>query len=190
MSRSLSTLLRESARLAVSRRARRNAWFEWQRRLGGEPGLPPPPIRRVLLVCHGNLCRSPYAAARLAVRLPEHEVRSSGLAARGGEPADADALRAAARAGVSLDAHRTRPFKAEDAAWADLLLVMEGHHVARLLRKAPEAEAQTRLLGHFLEAPPYHLEDPWGEPDAVFDSVFARIDQAVAALAARIEAAG
>ncbi|KAB0641364.1 low molecular weight phosphotyrosine protein phosphatase, partial [Burkholderia territorii] len=34
----------------------------------------------LLVVCEGNLCRSPLAAALLAVRLPQADVRSAGLA--------------------------------------------------------------------------------------------------------------
>ena len=187
MSEAWPRRMRTAVRVLVSSRARQDAWREWQRRLGGEPGLPAQDVERVLVVCEGNLCRSPYAAALLAARLPRLEVRSAGLAARGGDPAAEAAQRAAQERGLDLAAHRTRRLVAEDVAWADLVLGMEGHHAVALERHWPEAEPRIRLLGEFLAEPPFAIEDPWGREDAIFHAVFARVERAVARLAARLE---
>ena len=50
--------------------------------------------------------------------------------------------------------------------------------------------AKCRLLGHFLEAPPYAIADPWGCDDAVFDATFERIRTALERLSARLPRAG
>ncbi len=167
--------------------ARHDAWHEWRRRLRGEPDLPAGSLGRVLFVCHGNICRSPFAERVLRERLPALEVRSAGLEAAEGNPADPAALRAAARAGCSLDAHRTRRMTPDQVAWADLVLGMEGSHARRLLARWPEARPKLRLLGDFLASPPHRLQDPWGQPDAVFDQVFGRVVAAVERLARRLE---
>ena len=81
---------------------RANARWEWARRLGGPPTLPGRQVRHVLVLCMGNLCRSPYAAALLAERMPELEVRSAGLNAADGHPAEPRAVEVARRRGVAL----------------------------------------------------------------------------------------
>lgn len=175
----LGTAIKTAGRMVLRPEARQDARHEWGRRLRGEPALPGPAPTRVLVVCHGNLCRSPYAAARLARRAPALEVRSGGLGAGGGDPADATARRVAAARGLSLEAHRTEVLDAEQVEWAELILAMEGRHVAAIARRWPGAEARTRVLGHFLPAPPYQIADPWGRPEACFHETFERIDRAL-----------
>lgn len=177
---------RALARVLVSSQAREDAWYEWRRRLAGEPGLPGS-VQRVFVVCHGNLCRSPFVVARLAQRLPALEVRSAGLAASGDDPAPEAAVRAASRRNIDLASHRTRRVSDQDVADADLILGMQGRHAAELVRRWPDCEARVRLLGDFLPEPPFAIADPWGRDDAFFDTVFARVEAAVARLAQRIE---
>ncbi len=179
--------LRSLARLAHSAPARHDARHELRRRLRGEPRLPEGPLHRVLVLCHGNICRSPFAAALLAARVPVLEVRSAGLHAGEGYPADSSAIACARRMGVALTEHRSARVSAERLAWADLILVMQGHHVAAIERDWPSVRSRVRLLGDFLPAPPYLLPDPWGEAEEVFDQVFTRLRSAVGNLAIRIE---
>ncbi|HVH18406.1 MAG TPA: low molecular weight protein-tyrosine-phosphatase, partial [Myxococcota bacterium] len=140
-----------------------------------------------LVLCHGNICRSPFAAALLPARLPNLEVRSAGLQAADGDPADATAASCAQRRGISLAAHRSARVDAESLAWADLILVMQGAHVAEIASRWPQHRARVRLLGDFLAGPPYLLPDPWGREEQIFEQVFTRVAEAVERLALRIE---
>lgn len=178
---------RRAARLIRYSEARADAWYELRRRTGGEPALPSGPMRRLLVICHGNICRSPVAEVLLANRLPALEVRSAGIAADDGGKANEAAGRAAGRLGLSLADHRTRHLREDDLDWADLVLGMEGRHTAAVAQRWPGSRAKLRLLGDFLPAPPHRLQDPWGEPDTVFDEVFGRLANAVEQLARRIE---
>ena len=180
--------LRSFARLARSVEARQDAHHELRRRMRGEPALPEGPLRHLLVLCHGNICRSPFAEALLAARLPGREVRSAGLHAGDGNPADASAVACAQRMGISLAAHRSALVDAELLGWADLVLVMQGSHVAEIERRWPQFSGRVRLLGDFLPAPPHALPDPYGHDDPVFDRVFARLHSAVEGLVTRIEA--
>jgi len=165
---------------------RQNIAYELKRRLGGEPPLPGP-VRRVVFLCHGNICRSPFAAELFAARYAAVEVRSAGLAASGGDPAQPGALRVARELGVDLDAHRSTRMGSELAEWADLIVGMEGHHVREVERRWPQATGKALILGDFLEDPPHWIEDPWGRPDDAFRVVFARIVRAADELGHRIE---
>lgn len=179
-----SQWLRAAGRILVRPDARVDAVYEWRRRLRGAAAPLPVEVRSVLVLCHGNICRSPYAERLLADRLPGVRVRSAGLAADDDRPADADAVRAAMRRGVSLASHRSRRLRPEDVRAADLVLGMEGRHLHGLVRQVDPARGF--LLGEFLPDAPHTIPDPWGRPDAFFDAVFARIEIATEALARRL----
>jgi low molecular weight protein-tyrosine phosphatase len=174
--------------LMASSSERANALHEWRRWRGVEPDLPAGSVRRVLVICLGNICRSPFAERLLASRHPELSVRSAGFIAEAGSPADPIALRVAARFRVDLASHATRRLVAEDLDWADLILAMEGDHVARLARLRPTVQPKARLLGDFLPSPPFTIRDPWGQSETVFDLTFQRIEAAVKRVSARLEA--
>ena len=81
---------------------------------------------RILLVCMGNICRSPTAEGVLRQRLIEHaahlgaEVDSAGTHDyHVGEPPDRRAIAAAARRGIDLSGLRARQVADEDFEWAD-----------------------------------------------------------------------
>ncbi len=86
----------------------------------------------VLIVCTGNLCRSPLAAAVLERELAtagiDAAVSSSGTAAPLDVAPDRKLLRVADELGVDLRAHRSRPLDRKDLAGADLVLTMTGRH--------------------------------------------------------------
>lgn len=185
----MTSFLRSAGRLVLSPQARADALHEWRRRRSGEPGLEPGSVQRVLVICHGNICRSPFAARLLASRAPRLEVRSAGLEAIEGRPVEAAALRIAPAFGVDLAGHAAHRVAASDVDWSDLILGMEGHHRAAVRRAWPAGARKTHLLGDFLEAPPYRIDDPWGRSDDAFRATFERIERAVERLASRIAGA-
>jgi protein-tyrosine phosphatase len=177
---------RRAGRLVLRPEARDDLLHEWRRRRAGEPPVDPAAVGRVLVICHGNLCRSPFAERLLAARVPALAVRSAGLHAVAGRPAEPAARRIAAAFGVDLEGHAAHRLDRADVHWADLILGMEGHHAAAVRRGWPEARPKAHLLGDFLASPPYRIEDPWGREDAVFRATFERIAGAVERLAARL----
>ena len=171
--------IRYAGKLVLSPRVRQDALWEWQRRRRGMPVLPIGRIRNVLVVCHGNLCRSPFAAALLAATRIDLSVRSAGLAAAEGDPADGTALRVSRQFNVDLDDHRTQRVSSEILAWSHLILVMEGHQAEGIRRLGTANARKTHLLGDFLPSPPHRIEDPWGQGDEVFAATFTRIANAL-----------
>ncbi len=177
------------ARAIRSRDERRDVVYEYRRRWYGEPDLPSGPIERVLVLCYGNICRSPFAGLDLARRNPKLQVRSAGLFAREGKPPEPGALRIAAEYGIDLSEHAAHLLDDADVAWADLLIGMQGRHVATIAERWPDAREKSRVLGDYAARAPYWIEDPWGFPDDYFREIFALITTANENLSARIEAA-
>lgn len=172
------SVLRTAVLLLLRRRVRQDLWWEWRRRWRGPPRLPGGPIRSILVVCQGNICRSPFVEALLRRRLPETAVRSAGLGAAEDEGADPTAARIAREFGVSLQEHRTHRVARTELEGADLILVMQGHHASEILRLEPSARERLRLVGDFLDAPPYGVEDPWGRDEETFRRIFRRLERA------------
>ena len=60
---------------------------------------------------------------------------------------------------------------------------MQGRHITEIVRRWPQARRKARLLGHYLDQPPFGIADPWGRGDEVFAGTFERISRAVDRLA-------
>ena len=89
-----------------------------------------PQVERLVFVCMGNICRSPYAEAVAAgLRMP---VVSAGLNAQSGVCANPDAIRNAERRGVDLRGHAAQRIDDLDIGPADLLIGMEPWQVHTL----------------------------------------------------------
>ncbi|MDM0077836.1 low molecular weight protein-tyrosine-phosphatase [Variovorax sp. J2P1-59] len=82
-------------------------------------------MQNVLVVCLGNICRSPMAEGLLAAALPEAQIGSAGLEALVGNKADPIACELMAERGVSLESHRARQISLDMCQRADLILVMD-----------------------------------------------------------------
>lgn len=150
------------------------------------------PVRRVLFVCFGNICRSPYAEFRLRAHLDDAgldgnvDIRSVGFISPGrGSPPEA--LRAAAERGLDLSDHRSAVLTAELLRDADLILAMTSAQQRDLSWNYGRRDALH--LGD-VEPPPIprrDLPDPVDRPIEDFRAVYARIDRALEVLGGWIE---
>ena len=100
---------------------------------------------RILIVCVGNICRSPMAEAVLRQRLPASvQVSSAGLAARVGDgvhPVAADVMHARGYATVE---HVARQFTPAMTQNTDLVLTMERRHAQAVRALAPEQNKRNK----------------------------------------------
>lgn len=137
----------------------------------------------VLVVCVGNICRSPVGERLLATRLLERgsqiKVSSAGIGALVGHGADADAASVAAARGVSLDGHVARQFTHGLGAAHSLILVMEAGHKRQIMQSAPDLSGRIMLFDHWTGA--RGIADPYRRSLQFHQEVFAQIDQAATA---------
>jgi protein-tyrosine phosphatase len=167
----------------------RHWWFLGRYRLGLLPGFQPVDWRRVerlVFVCRGNICRSPYAEAR--ARQAGLSASSFGLESGPPGPAEETIVRLAAAAGIDLSSHRSRSIADLDVGNRDLLLGMEPWHGWALRRLAAGPGAQVTLLGLWATPPRPHLEDPYGLSETYFATCMQIINDALEGIAGKIDA--
>ena len=129
----------------------------------------------ILVVCTGNICRSPIGERILKQLLPTMQVDSAGTAALIDHNADNSAIKIAKKHGISLEGHKGKQFTAKLARNYDLILAMEKIHIKQIEKIAPEARGKTMLFGHWLEN--RDIPDPYRKSDEAFASVFVLIQR-------------
>jgi protein-tyrosine phosphatase len=141
-------------------------------------------VERVVFVCHGNICRSPYAERRAAMY--GLSAASFGLSAEPGMPADPSACRVAARRSVELTEHHACDITDFEFRSGDLLVVMEPRQARAMLRRLPSTPCQLTLLGLWSRPRCPHVHDPHRLGDAYWENCLDNIDSAVRTIAAQL----
>lgn len=148
------------------------------------------PPAELLVVCWGNICRSPYAEHRLARRLEGQTrarmaVRSAGFF-QPGRPSPDRAQEVARERGVDLSRHLSSGIPGDCATASTLVLVFEERHRQRLVRDFVLPANRIVLLGDLDPMPidTRRIPDPYGESVAIFTEVYARIDRCLDVLLA------
>jgi len=134
--------------------------------------------KTILVVCHGNICRSPMAAELLGRDLAPFgiAVQSAGFIGFN-RPAPAEALAAAERHSVDLSAHRSRLVTAELVRAADLIVVMDPSQRRVICERFGRLPKDVVVLGDFDPTPvdTRTIRDPVDQKREVFDAVYERI---------------
>ncbi len=135
-------------------------------------------FEHILMVCTGNICRSPMAEAllrqRLALRGVRAGVESAGLAALVGRPADPEAQALMLERGLDLSGHRARQLTPELLRGSDLVLVMEAWQQRAVEALLPSARGRVQRLGRFGD---FDVPDPFRRGPTAFRAALVFIDR-------------
>ena len=152
-------------------------------------------IKRILLVCTGNICRSPLAEALLRRALEERSVAgvsvtSAGTGAWDGAPASEGAYLVGLERGLDLSGHRARLLTRELVEEADLILTMARHHRARVDELG--GEGRVFVLGEYggREGDEAEVSDPFGGDLDVYRDTCAELEALVTAVVERLSKEG
>ncbi|MDN6181047.1 MAG: low molecular weight phosphotyrosine protein phosphatase [Halomonas subglaciescola] len=139
-------------------------------------------FQRILVVCIGNICRSPVAAAMLAKALPERTIESAGLGALAGQGVEPTARALGEAEGLPLSDHRARQLSTDMINAADLILVMSEGQRRAVGELAPEALGKTLRLGRWLdEGRGLDIPDPYRKSSDAFEHVHGLLKDATGA---------
>lgn len=150
---------------------------------GGQAPADPAQVRRLVFVCHGNICRSAFAD--VAARQAGLHSMSIGLSTRSGKPAHPPAVVAAAHLGIDMTAHRSTAIEDYVPMDGDLLLAMETRHMRRMGGDVRVADVPRELLGAYTVPTVPHVHDPYQLGTAYMELCLKRIATAIPVLAAR-----
>ncbi|SDF99387.1 protein tyrosine phosphatase [Onishia taeanensis] len=143
-------------------------------------------IEQVLVVCRGNICRSPVAAAMLKQLCPGKRVESAGLGALVGQGVDPVARRLAEAEGLDVTGHMARQLTQGMLQQTDLVLVMSHGQRLAVGELSPAALGKTMLFGHWLESKAAEIPDPYRKSEEAFQHVHQQLWYAANAWAEKL----
>ncbi|RWR01184.1 protein tyrosine phosphatase [[Pantoea] beijingensis] len=129
----------------------------------------------ILVVCVGNICRSPTGERLLRKYLPAKKVDSAGIGALVGREADASAKHIADKNLLSLNGHCARQLTKAICHEYDLILVMEKKHITAVCDYSPEIRGKVMLFGHWTGR---EIPDPYKKSLDSFQAVYGLLDAA------------
>lgn len=142
-------------------------------------------MNEILVVCIGNICRSPMAEAMLKRALPSCTVRSAGLGALVGHQAEPIARKLMKARGFDISKHRARQLEPWMVEAADLVLVMDKKQKRYIEVDFPVAKGKVFRLG---EPNRIDITDPYQQDVAAFQYAAELIAQNIPLWVSRIQA--
>lgn len=143
-------------------------------------------MTKILMVCLGNICRSPLAEGILKAKINERElshiVDSAGTSSYHiGEPPDERMIQTALKHGVDISIQRSRQFRVEDFDYFDNIYVMDSSNyktVTRQCRNNRDREKVDHLLNAINPEMNQPVPDPWYGGDEGFETVYSLVEEA------------
>jgi protein-tyrosine-phosphatase len=136
----------------------------------------------VLVMCHGNIIRSPFATQLIRQALVGRSlvsITSAGLGALSGNPAHPTALRAANARSVDLSGHHASAVAPDRVAASDVIFVMDVAQIAAMRERFPDARGKTFLLTCLAPELPLEVADPIDRDEAAYHACYEHISRAV-----------
>jgi protein-tyrosine phosphatase len=130
-------------------------------------------FNNILVICVGNICRSPAAERILTKKLPGKSIFSAGLAAVVDHGIDENVCSLLLDNGYEVDSHKAKKVNSKLIASADLILVMEKSHKNTVMKHYPESSGKIMLLGKWLDN--MEIQDPYRKSSDAYQQVFEQL---------------
>src|SRR5690606_9934639 len=126
-------------------------------------------FNNILVVCVGNICRSPMAEALLKQRYPDKAVDSAGVGALVGHPADPAALEIMTERQLDITNHMAKQIDENLAKKADLIFTMSDSQTKWIEERWPFCRGKTFKLGHWQGK---DIADPYKHDMSAFKTAY------------------
>ena len=140
-------------------------------------------MQNILVVCIGNICRSPMAEGLLKEALPGKTIRSAGLSALIGQPAEPFSVQIMADRGIDISEHRAQNISARLVSEADLILVMDLEQKKYVESNYVGSKGKVFRLGEFAKV---DIADPYREGMESFEAAYRLIEEGVNVFTGRL----
>lgn len=146
---------------------------------------------KILMVCLGNICRSPLAEGIMRSKLSkDYVVDSAGTGAwHEGQLPDKRSITTAKKRGLDITNQRARQFKLSDFDTFDYIYVMDNSNYKNVIALASTEEAKLKvklILNEIFPNENVDVPDPYYGGDDGFENVFDMLDQACEAIARKL----
>lgn len=149
-------------------------------------------MTKILMVCLGNICRSPLAEGILKSKLPKNtfSIDSAGTANyHVGDPPDRRSIAVAKKYGIDILNLKGRQFEVRDFDVFDIIYVMdESNHrnVLSLARNEQDKNKVNFILNEIYPNQNYDVPDPYYGGEQGFENVFKMLDEACSIIAEKL----
>jgi protein-tyrosine phosphatase len=147
---------------------------------------------KILMVCLGNICRSPLAEEILRSKLPKKDfiVDSAGTGDYHiGRQPDKRSIAIAREKGLDIASQKARQFTAKDFRDFDIIYVMDQSNYTNVVRLAPNEEAKQKvnlILNELFPGENVDVPDPFYGLENGFNSVYDMLDEACDSIAKKL----
>jgi len=133
--------------------------------------------KKLLVLCYGNIYRSPLVSEYLKIKLKETglEVKSAGFYPVEGRCSPDEHVRMCMEKGVNLSHHRSDVLSNELLSWSDIVLIMDCRNWDLLMDMDPKSMTKVVWLGSFLENGDIEIEDPYGKSTEIAEQIVDRL---------------
>lgn len=123
-------------------------------------------FNNILVVCVGNICRSPIAAALLKEQYPQKNIDSAGLSAVVGSPVDPKSAEVMAPYNIDMSDHVAKQIDEKLVMTADLIFTMTEGQTKWIEERWPHCRGKTFRIGHWIDK---DVADPYGHAESAFE---------------------
>lgn len=147
---------------------------------------------KILMVCLGNICRSPLAEGILASKLPQDKfsIDSAGTGSwHGGHAPDKRSIAVAQKNGLSIDNQKGRQFKTSDFDEFDYIYVMDNSNYRDVIQLAKTQEHKNKvslILNELFPGENVDVPDPYFGAANGFDNVYEMLDEVAEIIAQKL----